>query len=88
MAAPFDPLVRHAKFFQDTRRALRPDGIIAAWTYDWPWTQIAAIDLILRRLKEDILGPFGARMLRSIEIVCLAERWKRRLTPKERPDLG
>ena len=46
------------KFYQNARRALRPDGIIAAWTYDWPWTQIAPIDLILRRLKEDILGPF------------------------------
>lgn len=45
-------------FYENARRAMRPDGIIAAWTYDWPWTQIAPIDAILRRLKEDILGPF------------------------------
>jgi SAM-dependent methyltransferase len=45
-------------FYENARRALRPEGVIAAWTYDWPWTHITAIDLILRRLKEDILGPF------------------------------
>ncbi len=46
------------KFYQNARRALRPEGIVAACTYDWPWTHIAPIDAILRRLKEDILGPF------------------------------
>ncbi|MFO1125021.1 MAG: class I SAM-dependent methyltransferase [Methylocystis sp.] len=46
------------RFYENARRALRPDGVIAAWTYDWPLTQIAEIDAILRRLKDDILGPF------------------------------
>ena len=46
------------RFYESARRALRPDGVIAAWTYDWPWTQIAEIDAVLLRLKEDILGPF------------------------------
>ena len=46
------------RFYEGARRALRPDGVIAAWTYDWPWTQIAEIDRVLLRLKEDILGPF------------------------------
>jgi SAM-dependent methyltransferase len=46
------------KFYENARRALRPEGVIAAWTYDWPLTQVAPIDAILRRLKEDILGPF------------------------------
>jgi SAM-dependent methyltransferase len=45
-------------FYENARRALRPEGVIAAWTYDWPLTQVAPIDAILRRLKEDILGPF------------------------------
>lgn len=46
------------RFYENARRALRPDGIIAAWTYDWPRTEVEPIDLILRKLKEDILGPF------------------------------
>lgn len=46
------------RFYENARRALRPDGIIAAWTYDWPRIEVAPIDLILRKLKEDILGPF------------------------------
>jgi len=45
-------------FYENARRVLRPAGIIAAWTYDWPWTDVAPIDAVLRRLKEDILGPF------------------------------
>ncbi|MBG0803561.1 class I SAM-dependent methyltransferase [Methylocystis sp. H4A] len=47
-------------FYANARRALRPEGIIAAWTYDWPRTHVEPLDAILRRLKEDILGPFWA----------------------------
>ncbi|MGD9542663.1 MAG: class I SAM-dependent methyltransferase [Methylocystis sp.] len=45
-------------FYENARRVMRPEGIIAAWTYDWPWTGVAPLDSILRRLKDDILGPF------------------------------
>ncbi len=46
------------KFYEIASQALRPDGVIAAWTYDWPWTNIEPIDLILRKLKDDILGSY------------------------------
>lgn len=45
-------------FYANALRALRPDGVIAAWTYDWPRTHVEPLDSILTRLKEDILGPF------------------------------
>jgi SAM-dependent methyltransferase len=45
-------------FYASARRALRPDGVIAVWTYDWPWTGAPAVDAILRRLKDDVLGPW------------------------------
>jgi SAM-dependent methyltransferase len=45
-------------FYAGARRALRPGGVIAVWTYDWPWTGAPATDAILRRLKDDVLGPW------------------------------
>jgi SAM-dependent methyltransferase len=45
-------------FYAQARRALRPGGVIAVWTYDWPWTGAPAVDSILRRLKDDVLGPW------------------------------
>lgn len=46
------------RFYEAASQALRPDGVIAAWTYDWPWTNSEPLDLVLRKLKEDILGPY------------------------------
>lgn len=45
-------------FYRVAARALKPGGIIAAWTYDWPWTGRAPLDAVLRQLKDDVLGPF------------------------------
>ncbi|WP_363350096.1 class I SAM-dependent methyltransferase [Methylocystis echinoides] len=47
-----------AKFYPLARRALKPGGVLAAWTYDWPWTGRPALDAVLERLKTDILGAF------------------------------
>jgi SAM-dependent methyltransferase len=46
------------KFYETASRALKPGGLVAAWTYDWPWTNSAALDAVLERLKTDVLGPF------------------------------
>lgn len=46
------------RFYANARRALRPDGVIAVWTYDWPWTGSAPVDAVLEKLKSDILGAF------------------------------
>ncbi|WP_442755070.1 class I SAM-dependent methyltransferase [Methylocystis sp. JAN1] len=45
-------------FYARAREALKPDGIIAVWTYDWPLTGSAPLDAALETLKNDILGPF------------------------------
>jgi SAM-dependent methyltransferase len=43
-------------FYDNVRRALAPKGVIAAWTYDWPWTGREALDRVLHKLRDDILG--------------------------------
>jgi hypothetical protein len=45
-------------FYERAFMALKRGGVIAAWTYDWPWTNSEAVDAVLRKLKEEILGPF------------------------------
>ncbi len=46
------------RFYPVARRALKPGGLLAAWTYDWPWTGRGPLDAVLERLKTEILGPF------------------------------
>lgn len=45
-------------FYERARAALKPGGVIAVWTYDWPWTGSPPLDVALERLRTDILGPF------------------------------
>ena len=45
-------------FYAQARRALKPNGVIALWTYDWPWTTSPAANAILEKLKTDILGAY------------------------------
>ena len=46
------------RFYAQAQRALKPDGAIALWTYDWPWTASPAVNAILEKLKTDILGAW------------------------------
>ncbi len=46
------------RFYAQARRALKKDGVIALWTYNWPWTSSASMNHVLERLKTDILGPW------------------------------
>lgn len=52
------------RFYARARVALKPGGIIAVWTYDWPWTGSETVDAVLERLKSDILGPFWGETAR------------------------
>jgi len=52
------------RFYARAREALKPGGVIAVWTYDWPWTGSAPVDAVLERLKTDILGPFWGETAR------------------------
>lgn len=42
-------------FYQTAKRVLTPDGVLALWTYIWPWTGSKAVDEVLARLKEEVL---------------------------------
>ncbi len=46
------------RFYANAKRALKPQGVIVAWTYDWPYTGSEAVDAVLAGLRDDILGPF------------------------------
>ena len=45
-------------FYAQARKALKPAGVLALWTYDWPWTTSPAVDAILEKLKTQILGAY------------------------------
>jgi SAM-dependent methyltransferase len=46
------------EFYPLARRALKPGGVLAAWTYDWPRTGRAPLDAVLETLKSGILGRY------------------------------
>jgi len=47
-----------ARFYEKAKRALKPQGVLVAWTYDWPYTGSKPVDAILTKLKDVILEPF------------------------------
>jgi SAM-dependent methyltransferase len=46
------------KFFQEARRVLKPNGVVAAWCYANCGTGDATIDAIKDRLYVDLTGPY------------------------------
>ena len=46
------------RFYENAKRALKPRGVLVAWTYDWPYTHSKAVDAVLARLKNEILKPY------------------------------
>ena len=47
----------HAAFNREAERVLRPGGVLAVWTY--PLVQVeTAVDAVVGRLYEDVLGPW------------------------------
>ena len=47
-----------ARFYENAKRALKPRGVLVAWTYDWPYTHSKPVDAVLARLKDEILRPY------------------------------
>jgi SAM-dependent methyltransferase len=45
-------------FYQHVRESLKSTGLLAVWTYDWPWSGYKKIDALLSELKGDILGKY------------------------------
>ncbi|HEV8263901.1 MAG TPA: class I SAM-dependent methyltransferase [Gemmatimonadales bacterium] len=45
------------RFWAEARRVLRPEGVIAVWTY-WFFSVEPALDAIVRRFYTDTVGPF------------------------------
>jgi SAM-dependent methyltransferase len=58
----FDPDHFHAA----VRRVLRPQGVIAVWTYGLSNVD-AAVDAAFRRLYDDVLGPYWPAERRHVE---------------------
>ncbi len=46
------------KFYDEVKRILKSDAIIAVWTYIWPTTGSVLVDQVLIDLKERILAPY------------------------------
>ncbi len=47
----------HDQFYRQVRRVLRPDGVIAVWTYHLPEID-PAVDQVLRHYYEDVVGRY------------------------------
>ncbi|MBL7663301.1 class I SAM-dependent methyltransferase [bacterium] len=46
------------QFFETAKRLLIPKGVIAVWTYKWPWTNSKEVDRVLAKLKDTILENY------------------------------
>ncbi len=46
------------KYYDEVRRVLVNDGVVALWTYTWPEIGVGAVDEILARYRDRILGQF------------------------------
>ena len=46
------------RFWPEVKRVVRPAGLMVAWSYGIPFVDDAAITADLRRLHDDIVGPF------------------------------
>jgi SAM-dependent methyltransferase len=46
------------RFYPEVERVLKPDGVIAVWTYSWPLTGSALVDEVLDYLKEYTLAKY------------------------------
>ena len=54
------------RFHASVKRVLRPDGIIAVWTYGLSNVD-ADVDTVFRRLYDDVLGPYWPAERRHVE---------------------
>jgi ubiquinone/menaquinone biosynthesis C-methylase UbiE len=50
-------------FYKEAERVLKPNGVIAVWCYEYPWTDNMVVDDVLREFKEEVLGPYMPKEL-------------------------
>ncbi len=55
-----------AAFYAESERVLKPNGVLAAWCYEL-CTVTRAVDAVVARLYDDIVGPFWPPERRLIE---------------------
>ena len=53
------------RFYEEVRRVLKPDGVIAVWTYYRPQID-PALDVLIARLDEEILGPYWPERIQYV----------------------
>lgn len=54
------------RFYAEVRRVLKPDGLLAVWTYDLMRVD-PAIDPLLDRLHDEIVGPYWPDQRRLVD---------------------
>ncbi|MFA5529059.1 MAG: class I SAM-dependent methyltransferase [Thiohalomonadaceae bacterium] len=55
------------RFYAEVRRVLRPDGLLAVWTYNLFRTDIDALDTLVDHLYGEVLGPWWPSERRLVE---------------------
>lgn len=56
----------HARFHPEMRRVLRPDGVLALWTYGLAFVA-APIDEVVRHFYDEVVGPYWPPERRHVE---------------------
>ena len=46
------------RFYDTAKRVLRPKGVLAVWTYKWPWSGSKQVDQVLAYLKDELLKDY------------------------------
>lgn len=69
-AACCSPRFRHAEFYREVRRILKPSGTFAAWTYGVPVLNHRQhpAQAVLHQLYEGTLGPYWAGPRKHVEL--------------------
>jgi SAM-dependent methyltransferase len=55
-----------SRFYAEVRRVLRPDGVVAVWTYHLPRVD-PAVDAVVVRYYRDVLGGYWPEPFRYVE---------------------
>lgn len=54
-------------FYAEARRVLRPDGVLAAWTYGAQRVDVPAVTDLVQRFYTEVVGPYWAPERRFVE---------------------
>lgn len=55
------------RFYAETRRVLKPGGVLAAWTYNSSTIEGEEINTILQTFNRDIIGPYSPPERRHVD---------------------